>query len=107
MSTLLAVMCLILLTSAQSAPSLNLTAITTAPSGISIFECWQLTPFETSAVAGTAGALSLDLGDLGENGSFTVIPGGFDGGLHRAPLNQFVLSFLVSLVSVPRVLKFF
>jgi hypothetical protein len=77
-------------------PSLNLTAIS-ASDGASVLECWQLPGFQTSAQAGTSGALNLFLGNL-SNASYTVIPGRFDGGMHNAPAAQYV-SFQHPLVS--------
>ncbi|KAJ6443755.1 small secreted protein [Purpureocillium lavendulum] len=74
----------------QTTPTLNLTAIG-ASNGESTLECWQLdSPFKLSTGAGTSGALGLFLGDL-SNATYTVLPGRFDGGLHRAPAQQFVL----------------
>lgn len=72
-------------------PSLNLTAIA-GSNGSSVIECWQLPGFMSSAVAGTAGALNLFLGEMA-NASYTVIPSRFDGGLHRAPAPQYVEPF--------------
>lgn len=72
-------------------PSLNLTAIT-ASNGSSIFECWQIASFAASAQAGTSGALNLFLSDAA-NISYTIIPARFDGGLHRAPAAQYVMTF--------------
>ena len=70
-------------------PSLNVTAIGAA-NGVSTIECWQFGPFASSSVPGVAGALGLFLGPT-SNATFTVIPGRFDGGLHNAPVPQFVL----------------
>lgn len=66
--------------------SLNLTAIA-ASNGASVLECWQIGGFASSAQAGTAGALSLFLGDAA-NISYTIIPARFNGGVHRAPAAQ-------------------
>jgi hypothetical protein len=50
--------------SLATTPKLNLTALG-ADKGESTIECWQLdAPFTTSAGAGTAGALALNMGDL-------------------------------------------
>ncbi|UNI19360.1 hypothetical protein JDV02_005546 [Purpureocillium takamizusanense] len=82
----------------QTTPTLNLTAIG-ASRGESTLECWQLdSPFKTSAVAGTAGALALFLGDL-SNATYSILPGRFDGGLHTAPARQFVL-FTTGLIHI-------
>jgi hypothetical protein len=78
-------------------PTLNLTAISTS-NGSSIFECWQLLSFVTSAGAGTVGALNLFLGNL-DNATYTVIPPRFDGGIHNAPAPQFVV-FLSGLAHI-------
>ncbi|KAI1143574.1 hypothetical protein F5Y05DRAFT_409019 [Hypoxylon sp. FL0543] len=68
---------------------LNLTTLT-GRDGVSVLECWQLTtPFVTSDVPGVSGTQTLNLGDLA-NATYTVIPPRFDGGLHRAPLKQYV-----------------
>jgi hypothetical protein len=67
-------------------PALNLTAIS-ASSGKSVLECWALPGFVSSAQAGTVGAMNLLLGDL-SNATYTVIPPGFNGGLHKAPAPQ-------------------
>ncbi|KAL8317561.1 hypothetical protein RB597_001111 [Gaeumannomyces tritici] len=69
-------------------PSLNVTAIGAAD-GASTIECWQFGPFVSSSVPGVAGALGLFLGSA-SNATFTVIPARFDGGLHNAPVPQFV-----------------
>lgn len=79
-------------------PSLNLTAVA-GLNGSSVLQCWQLPGFMSSAVAGTAGALNLFLGEMA-NASYTIIPPRFDGGLHRAPAPQYVGSFQ-SLLEIP------
>ena len=77
-------------TPAFSPPAfLNISAIS-AKGGVSILECWQLLPgFATSSQTGTAGASILQLGNLA-NGSFSVIPPGFNAGFHNAPNKQYV-----------------
>ena len=75
-------------------PYLNLTAIAAA-NGESTLECWQLGPFASSSVPGTAGALNLFLGDM-SNATYTVIPPRFDGGLHTAPAVQYVYCYITS-----------
>jgi hypothetical protein len=68
---------------------LNITAIS-AQNGVSVFECWQILPaFTTSTQAGTAGASILQLGNLA-NMSYSVLPPGFNAGLHNAPNTQCV-----------------
>lgn len=83
----------------KATPFLNLTAIAAAH-GESTIECWQLdNPFESSNSPGTVGALSLFLGDLA-NATYTVLPARFDGGFHRAPARQCVLSTVSSYYSM-------
>ena len=66
---------------------LNVTTASAA-NGNSTIECWQLsTPAKSSAQNGLAGVISLPLGDLG-NATYSIIPAGFDGGLHNAPAVQ-------------------
>jgi hypothetical protein len=75
--------------SLATTPKLNLTALG-ADKGESTIECWQLdAPFTTSAGAGTAGALALNMGDL-SNATYTILPSRFDGGFHQAPALQYV-----------------
>lgn len=67
---------------------LDITAIYTNPQNNSAFQCWRfLNPFNVSSTAGTNGAAVLALGDI-TDASITVIPAGFDGGVHRAPVPQ-------------------
>ncbi|QDS68352.1 hypothetical protein FKW77_010718 [Venturia effusa] len=73
----------------QTTPSLNVTAIASRD-GASVIECWQIPGFKASADKGTIGSLSLFLGDVA-NATYTVLPPRFDGGVHNAPANQFVL----------------
>ncbi|KAJ5545024.1 hypothetical protein N7535_006588 [Penicillium sp. DV-2018c] len=66
----------------------------------STLECWALSSgFETSSTPGTAGAAALDLGGVGRNASYTALPAGFDGGLHNAPVLQWVV-FLSGLAHI-------
>lgn len=101
--TLSAILCALQLgVSAQltstTTPTLNITSIATLNQA-SVLQCWQLTtPFTVSTQAGTSGALNLFLGDL-TNGSYTVVPSRFNGGLHNAPSMQFVV-FLSGLAHV-------
>ena len=68
---------------------LNVTAIW-AENGASVFQCWQILPgFTTSSQSGTAGASILQLGAVA-NITYTVLPPGFNGGLHNAPTEQYV-----------------
>lgn len=66
---------------------LNITAIATrrkAP----VLECWEMdTPFVVSTDAGIAGSASVGLGNVTQL-TYTVLPAGFDGGLHNAPAKQ-------------------
>ncbi|OQE43512.1 hypothetical protein PENCOP_c003G04369 [Penicillium coprophilum] len=66
----------------------------------STLECWALqSGFETSVQPGQAGSAALDLGTIGGNASFTVLPAGFDGGRHNAPALQWVV-FLSGLAHI-------
>jgi hypothetical protein len=78
-------------------PTLNLTAISTS-NGSSIFECWQLPSFVTSAGAGTVGALNLSLGKSRQRNIYRHPPR-FDGGIHNASAPQFVV-FLSGLAHI-------
>jgi len=83
---------------AASPSTLNLTALA-AQNGSSVFECWSLQPgFTSSAQPGTAGAVSLQLGDLA-NASYSILPAGFDAGRHNAPNIQYVV-FLSGLAYI-------
>lgn len=67
--------------------SLNIT-VTGAANNASTIECWQMdTPFASSATPGVSGSATALIGKAA-NITFTVVPAGFDGGLHRAPFNQ-------------------
>ena len=69
--------------------ALNVTALV-GKNNASAFECWSLIPgFLISNQTGTAGAIKLELGNL-SNGSYSILPPGFNGGLHNAPANQCV-----------------
>jgi hypothetical protein len=69
---------------------LNITALW-AENGVSVLQCWQILPgFTTSSQSGTIGASILQLGAL-SNMSYSVIPPGFNAGLHNAPTEQYVL----------------
>jgi hypothetical protein len=73
--------------SAEAALKLNITIIG-AFNGASTLECWQMeTPFSASTMPGTIGSASALLGDAA-NITITVLPAGYDGGLHNAPHNQ-------------------
>ncbi|KXG50934.1 uncharacterized protein PGRI_065060 [Penicillium griseofulvum] len=66
----------------------------------STLECWALhSGFETSLTPGQTGSAALDLGNIGGNASFTVLPAGFDGGRHNAPALQWVV-FLSGLAHI-------
>lgn len=67
-------------------PSLNLTAIATS-NGSSVLECWQFPGFAPTTSAGTVGSLNLFFGDVA-NVTYTVLPGRYNGGPHRAPAAQ-------------------
>ncbi|KAL8633729.1 hypothetical protein Q9189_000465 [Teloschistes chrysophthalmus] len=88
--------------SSQAPPkTLNLTAIATR-NNVSVLECWQLAnPFVASSTPGVTGAEVLQLGQ-GGNVSLTVIPPRFDGGLHNAPVVQYVyFTSGLAVVSIP------
>lgn len=75
------------LAAVSAALHFNVTTIAAA-NGSSTLECWQLaTDLTTSAEAGTAGSLLAALGDVSDL-SYTVLPAGFDGGRHNAPVVQ-------------------
>ena len=79
-------------TAATATPpkTLNITTIAANAQKESIIECWQLTaPFITSAAAGTSGASFAQLGETGAT-SYGLIPAEFNGGLHNAPVVQWV-----------------
>ncbi|KAN0087150.1 hypothetical protein V8E54_000838 [Elaphomyces granulatus] len=86
-----------------SVPStLNITTLT-AENGFSVLECWSLVPgFTTSHQAGTSGAASIGIGELGSstaNATFSIIPARFNGGIHNAPAAQWVI-FLSGLAHI-------
>ncbi|KAI2639245.1 hypothetical protein GGS21DRAFT_506685 [Xylaria nigripes] len=73
-----------------AAMKLNVTAVS-ARYGASTLECWQMdSPFVVSDQPGTVGSAQVQLGNLA-NMSYSVLPGSFDGGIHNAPHNQWVL----------------
>ncbi|KAL9582109.1 MAG: hypothetical protein Q9212_003490 [Teloschistes hypoglaucus] len=76
---------------ALSTPTtLNLTTIAANARNESVLECWQLiAPFSVSNVPGTAGSATAQLGQA-QSLSYTLIPPRFDGGLHNAPVVQYV-----------------
>ena len=76
--------------SAAAPKTLNITTIAANAQKESVIECWQLTaPFIASAVAGTSGAIFAQLGETGAT-SYGLIPAEFDGGMHNAPVVQWV-----------------
>ncbi|KAI9834670.1 MAG: hypothetical protein M1826_000072 [Phylliscum demangeonii] len=80
----------LLITIAQAPSYLRLTALSAAKRQ-STLECWQLTrPFLVSSTAGISGAAVAQLGAT-ESASYGVLPAHFDGGLHRAPVVQYVV----------------
>jgi len=80
-----------------NASSLNLTTIS-ATHGKSIIECWQLPGLTSSTESGTTGAQSLFLGPT-SNATYTILPAGFNGGLHNAPSPQ-IVAFLSGLIHI-------
>ncbi|KAI9712067.1 MAG: hypothetical protein M1820_001776 [Bogoriella megaspora] len=99
----------LLLQFALSAPSdeavpktLNITTIAANARRESTLECWQLdAPFVASATAGTSGAIFAQLGLTGAS-SYGIIPAEFNGGLHNAPVVQWV-AFIAgeAVISLP------
>ncbi|KAI0019206.1 hypothetical protein F4780DRAFT_780739 [Xylariomycetidae sp. FL0641] len=86
---------------AAQAVMLNVTAIA-GVDGSSVLQCWQMAaPFAISTDAGTEGVARAELGDAGAV-SYLVLPSNYDGGLHRAPANQWV-AFVsgVAYITVP------
>ncbi|KAK0513388.1 hypothetical protein JMJ35_004374 [Cladonia borealis] len=82
--------------------TLNITTIAANAQKESVIECWQLTaPFIASAAVGTSGAIFAQLGETGAT-SYGLIPAKFDGGMHNAPVVQWV-AFLAgeAVVSLP------
>ncbi|KAL8707612.1 MAG: hypothetical protein Q9220_007399 [cf. Caloplaca sp. 1 TL-2023] len=70
--------------------TLNVTTITANTQKQSVIECWQLiSPLVPTSVGGLAGGAFAQLGDAG-NVSWGIIPPRTDGGLHNAPVVQFV-----------------
>ncbi|MCJ1440172.1 MAG: hypothetical protein MMC23_000655 [Stictis urceolatum] len=89
---------LLALAMAEAQQFFNLTAISAA-GGNSTIECWQLSePLTSSSDAGTSGTVIQRLGDV-SNATYTVLPAKFDGGLHRAPVAQYV-AFISGLAHV-------
>ena len=92
-------------------PTFNLSTLPPVPSHLNVsviaaandkstLECWQLSaPFVQSSQAGTSGAAVTQLGDVSTT-SYTLIPPEFDGGLHNAPVVQYV-TFLQSFPCFP------
>ncbi|KAJ0114096.1 hypothetical protein J7T55_007930 [Diaporthe amygdali] len=75
---------------AVRALSLNITAVG-ATNNVSTLECWQMdTPFASSTIPGITGSATAVIGTAA-NISYTVLPAAFDGGLHNAPFNQWVV----------------
>ncbi|EAW25063.1 uncharacterized protein NFIA_105510 [Aspergillus fischeri NRRL 181] len=83
-----------------SIPStLNITVIG-ARNNQSILECWSLEPgFASSTQPGIAGSASLSLGPVGDNATYTIVPAQLDGGIHNAPVRQWVV-FLSGLAHI-------
>ncbi|KAJ2998465.1 hypothetical protein NUW58_g300 [Xylaria curta] len=77
---------------------LNVTAIS-ARAGSSTLECWQMDqPFNTSSQPGTAGTAQAPLGSVSSL-AYSILPSNFDGGIHNAPQNQWVV-FLAGLAYI-------
>ncbi|EJD36632.1 hypothetical protein AURDEDRAFT_188330 [Auricularia subglabra TFB-10046 SS5] len=81
-----------------AARTLNITALT-GHKGQSALECWSMhPPFTESGQEGTAGALTMQLGNLA-NASYSILPPQFNAGLHNAPNVQYVV-FLSGLAHI-------
>ncbi|KAI0169863.1 hypothetical protein GGR52DRAFT_592451 [Hypoxylon sp. FL1284] len=77
---------------------LNVTAIG-ARDGVSTIECWQMdTPFDTSSQPGTSGTAVSKLGGV-SNLTYSIIPSGFDGGVHNRYTNLASVSRWVAFTS--------
>lgn len=78
-------------TAVTSMPTtLNITVIG-ARNNLSTLECWSLEPgFTSSTQPGIAGSASLSLGPVGDNATYTIVPARLDGGIHNAPVRQYV-----------------
>ncbi|KAI1173045.1 hypothetical protein F4777DRAFT_478608 [Nemania sp. FL0916] len=69
---------------------LNVTAVG-GKDGKSRFECWQLsTPLDQSGQFGLVGTAASFLGDVG-NMTYGVIPAGYEGEFHTAPIVQWII----------------
>lgn len=78
---------LALLLPAVSSLQLNVTALG-AQDGSSTLECWEMdTPFDISTQPGTSGSALATLSNV-SNLTYTILPSGFEGGLHNAPYAQ-------------------
>ncbi|KAJ5123668.1 hypothetical protein N7448_009765 [Penicillium atrosanguineum] len=90
---------LLLFSSLALGNTLNVTVLG-AQNNISTLECWALlSGFKHSSEAGTAGSESLNLGKLGGDSTYTILPAGFNGGRHNAPALQWVI-FLSGLAHI-------
>ncbi|GAQ08208.1 hypothetical protein ALT_5529 [Aspergillus lentulus] len=87
-------------TAVTSMPTtLNITVIG-ARNNLSTLECWSLEPgFTSSTQPGIAGSASLSLGPVGDNATYTIVPARLDGGIHNAPVRQWVI-FLSGLAHI-------
>ncbi|EGD86740.1 hypothetical protein H112_05247 [Trichophyton rubrum D6] len=71
--------------------TLNITALT-GENGQSALECWQLERrFDVSDDPGTKGTAVLPLDGLRGEAKYSVLPPNFNGGLHNAPVAQWVI----------------
>lgn len=68
--------------------TLNVTVIG-ARNNRSTLECWAIEPgWQSSTQKGETGSARVNLGPVGGNASYSVLPGHFDGGRHNAPAKQ-------------------
>ncbi|KAL8804120.1 MAG: hypothetical protein Q9182_002753 [Xanthomendoza sp. 2 TL-2023] len=68
---------------------LNITTLTNTPTHESTIECWSIAPLTVSTTPGIQGALIAPLATPSALNFFTI-PAKFDGGLHNAPVVQWV-----------------
>lgn len=89
-------------TTKQTPRSLNVTTLTTNAQRESILECWSVANLSVADTPGIAGALLGNLVTAPSNVGYFDIPPRFDGGLHNAPVVQYVLfASGAAVVSLP------
>lgn len=76
---------------AQEEEPFNITAIAACPRGKSTLECWQFKERPTiTQTKGVAGSVQQQLGFIGGEASYLVLPPNFSGTPHNAPTKQYV-----------------